>query len=697
MTFNYTVTVSGTYYVIIDNPNWTPDLMPLTVYILSYEAVQNYPDSYYLSVKTDPAGIITIPGEGSYLRGHNTTLTASINVAISYVLQYRFDYWDVDGICYGKSVNPIVVCVYPNRTATAHYVLYKTLEHKDPFTFEATTRDTIPRALIGSDTGYSLTAGQVLFVTWSGEPWGWGERNTYSLRFYLLDSSQIGGWRWGPYYVLGVYVTQREETTSYLMKLDSWSMTASCPINATGTYYVILVCEGLYNPIDFQPAINVTSYDAYTLLSSRYYLSVKTDPLGITAITGEGWYNQGDNPVLTAPIIVTVSPGARYPFDYWDVDGTACNNGINPITVGMNSNHTATAHYVLQYQVSIMQSGLDSSATGTVVSVNSAPKTFSNLPYTFWRNNGSVVIYSYNSTVSSSTTGTRFALRNISNPISPIVVTGPITVTGYYEAQYQIAFNQTGLDNDFSGTIVTIDSIEYGYSALPTSFWWNSSSSHAFAFSTPLVVDASKQYNWVSTSGLTKLQGGTLTIATSGSVTAHYTVLTPFTVSIQPTSATIYLGQSVPFTSTIKGGIPPYGYQWHLDGDPVSGATSDKWVFTPSTTGVYYVYLKVTDSTNNTAQSETARVSVVTVPVGGYTILFNKHSSAGLLTPYLALSTMLTVFLVAVRRVRRSDFSNQRESVSMSRWCSFVYSGGLPTTNYRAQKTSLAHLSPENS
>jgi len=39
-------------------------------------------------------------------------------------------------------------------------------------------------------------------------------------------------------------------------------------------------------------------------------------------------------------------------------------------------------------------------------------------------------------------------------------------------------------------------------------------------------------------------------------------------------SASIVVGQSVAFTSTVSGGYPPYNYQWYLNDVAVSGATS---------------------------------------------------------------------------------------------------------------------------
>jgi hypothetical protein len=86
---------------------------------------------------------------------------------------------------------------------------------------------------------------------------------------------------------------------------------------------------------------------------TTYYLTVRTDPVGITSIPGQSWYDEGENVTLTAPTYVNVSTDTRYEFAYWDVDGTPRGAGANPITVTMNSNHTATAHYTLQYYLTV--------------------------------------------------------------------------------------------------------------------------------------------------------------------------------------------------------------------------------------------------------------------------------------------------------------------------------------------------------
>lgn len=134
---------------------------------------------------------------------------------------------------------------------------------------------------------------------------------------------------------------------------------------------------------------------------------------------------------------------------------------------------------------------------------------------------------------------------------------------------------------------------------------------------------------------------------------ASVTVAPPLTVSISPTSASILVGQFVAFTSTVSGGYPPYSYQWYLDGAPVSGATSSSWTFTPTTSGIYYVYLKATDANNNIAQSETARITVAVVPVGGYSISLVKQTPTSYMAVYTTLIALSAIALSLTKRKRK--------------------------------------------
>jgi hypothetical protein len=168
------------------------------------------------------------------------------------------------------------------------------------------------------------------------------------------------------------------------------------------------------------------------------------------------------------------------------------------------------------------------------------------------------------------------------------------------------------------------------------------------------------QISWQNETGCLILCNSTETIGKddspswilSSTASGSYVVMenTPLSVSINPLSGSTLVGQSVTFTSTVSGGIPPYIFQWYLNGNPVLNATSNAWTFTPATSGIYYVYLKVTDSGDNTKLSETARITVATVPVGGYSTPIQGPATAKTLTPYLILTTILTIAFTTIKR-----------------------------------------------
>ena len=143
---------------------------------------------------------------------------------------------------------------------------------------------------------------------------------------------------------------------------------------------------------------------------------------------------------------------------------------------------------------------------------------------------------------------------------------------------------------------------------------------------------------------------------TAKSNEATVTVAPPLTVSISPTSASILVGQSVTFTSTTSGGYPPYTYQWYLNNQQVSGATTNTWTFKPIAPGIYYVFLKVTDAAGNTAQSDTAKVTVSPVPVGGYSISLTKQTTQMLQTAIYTTVIILFGAITSFIKRKRNRF-----------------------------------------
>lgn len=166
----------------------------------------------------------------------------------------------------------------------------------------------------------------------------------------------------------------------------------------------------------------------FSIQSVDHYLTVETDPAGITTIPGEGEYNHCTNVTLNAPETVAMATGTRYEFSYWDVDSIPQGIDINPIVVHVDADHTATAHYILQYYL-IMSTNF-----GTVS------------PGSGWHNAGSIITISATSPISAP--GERYvwngwtgigngSYSGIDNPTS-ITMNGPITETASWTHQYRL-------------------------------------------------------------------------------------------------------------------------------------------------------------------------------------------------------------------------------------------------------------------
>ncbi|MEM2995446.1 MAG: CARDB domain-containing protein [Candidatus Bathyarchaeia archaeon] len=131
----------------------------------------------------------------------------------------------------------------------------------------------------------------------------------------------------------------------------------------TFTWNTSSVSEGFYQISAFAPLDGDVDPSDNTFVNGvihivkppkpLYFLTVKTEPPNVAAIPGEGWYEENTNASLTAPFTVSLSDFVRYKLSHWDVDGIPQNIGANSISVLMDANHTATAHYILQYYLAV--------------------------------------------------------------------------------------------------------------------------------------------------------------------------------------------------------------------------------------------------------------------------------------------------------------------------------------------------------
>jgi hypothetical protein len=401
---------------------------------------------YSLTVNTSPLGITTIPGQGLYVNGTNVLLTAPIYVNVSTSTRYRFNYWDVDGTSRGAGVNPITVLMTANHTATAHYITQ--------YFFTVTSAYDSPTPVSGwFDSGTGITASV---------------------------SSPVSGGSGIQYVCTG------------------WTGTGSVPSSGSGTSTTFTLT---------QPS-NITWN-----WKTQYYLTV-TSAYGATG--GQGWYDSGSTAYASvSPLTVSGVSGVQYVFTQWSGDASGTTSPSNAIV--MNGPKTATANWKTQYYL-------------TVSSAYDSPT-----PVSGWFDSGTSITASLTSPAAGSAgtqyvctgwTGTGSAPASGGSSTMTFTITTPSSITWNWKTQYQVIFDQTGVGSDFTGTTVTIDGVNYSRSGLPTTpqFWWDQGSSHSFYFASPLPVNGGTNYVWNSTSGLSSLQGGTLTITTSGSVIGNYIV-----------------------------------------------------------------------------------------------------------------------------------------------------------------------------
>jgi minor extracellular serine protease Vpr len=161
-------------------------------------------------------------------------------------------------------------------------------------------------------------------------------------------------------------------------------------------------------------------------------------------------------------------------------------------------------------------------------------------------------------------------ITNSNAPSTTVLMDKTKTLTADYVTQYNVTFDEMGVGSDFTGTVVVIDGTNYGVSGvntLPASFSWDSGSVHTFDFQSPLLVTArAEQYVWISTTGLSTLQGGNLTVSTSGSLIGNYEInprahdIAVFNVALAKTiigkgfngNVTVYVANSGEYAETFN-------------------------------------------------------------------------------------------------------------------------------------------------
>jgi hypothetical protein len=130
----------------------------------------------------------------------------------------------------------------------------------------------------------------------------------------------------------------------------------SYPIGSSHTFKVDQYVDGArgyrYYCASNTWTASATGSNAFNYVT-QVHLEVSTDPTGITPVTESGWYAHGSSAsIASVPNEVDGSPGTKYRFAEWTVDGTP--RAGNGFTVIMDAPHKVVARYDTFYKLTVI-------------------------------------------------------------------------------------------------------------------------------------------------------------------------------------------------------------------------------------------------------------------------------------------------------------------------------------------------------
>lgn len=180
-------------------------------------------------------------------------------------------------------------------------------------------------------------------------------------------------WWYDPYYY-SYYSTTTQKPKTFELKVET-NPSGIAPVNGAGTYnqgtsatfsltslivpvtaderYVFTYWSGAFS--GGAPSGAVTMDSSKTVIANyqvEYHLKVSTDPPGIAAATGSGWYRPGQTVMVSGvPVSVSGGDGVRYMFEHWTTDGVSVSGSTVEVTT--DAPHKVIAHYKTQYLLTV--------------------------------------------------------------------------------------------------------------------------------------------------------------------------------------------------------------------------------------------------------------------------------------------------------------------------------------------------------
>jgi len=351
------------------------------------------------------------------------------------------------------------------------------------------------------------------------------------------------------------------------VSLSSQNSGIEQPITVTASVSPNAVFSGSVPITIFANSNDSFSANATYTLTPQFYLTMSANPSSDGSTSpSSGWYNAG------SVVTITATPNTGYKFAGWTGSGTQSYTGSNnPATVVMDSNIEETASFSIENVIiKFATNGLNSLAQGSILFIDplfiDQNFTFSQLPYTLIVPYGTQVTYKWYSPIFGGS-NTQFVLNSVSGLETSQSATFTATQNGSIIANYiekeGITFSANGLNSNAQGTVLVVNGQSYTYSQLPVTIYASPGSSISFSWYSPVSGGTGTQFVWVSTSGLSSSQSGTITVPSSGGdVVASYQEQFYLTMnvnpsnagSVQPASGWYNVGSSVQISATANSG-----------------------------------------------------------------------------------------------------------------------------------------------
>lgn len=277
-------------------------------------------------------------------------------------------------------------------------------------------------------------------------------------------------------------------------------------------------------------------------------------------------------PSFTSTITISTSmstPTGRYTITITGAGGGLTRTATYTLTVTQQPSTTAT--------VTFSANGLEADASGNVLMVDGKGYTYSRLPISFSWAVGSSHVFEWLTPISAGSTKryvwTSTSGLSTSRSGAITVPSGGGSVTANFKTQYQWSFSASGLGEDASGTVVTVDGSSYGYSSLSAVFWWDKGSSHSYAYQEYVrTTNNGKRY------ACHRPPSSAVTVTSSDSRSPSYHAEYKLTVKVSPSGS----GSTNPAPGTYWYDT---GSSVSVTASPNTGYVFDRWVLDGNNVG----------------------------------------------------------------------------------------------------------------